>query len=156
MKTITLLSIFLTTSAFAQNVKNEERKLNETFAKTNYWASYDGSSDKINALDSVLKYDSIFSKQLSKRLKTDPATISYNFKTLVENGMKVVTSEDGNFRIYSWDDETGGTMRRFNKIFQFRNKKKVLAKEITNGNDGADDAFYTQINDVILEIKHFM
>ncbi|MGY0037431.1 hypothetical protein [Pedobacter sp. NJ-S-72] len=119
--------------------------MNNAFAKTNYWASYDGSSDKIYALDSALKYDSIFSKQVLKCLKTYPATIGYNFKTLVENGMKIVTSEDGNFRIYSWDDETGGTMRRYNKIFQFRDKKKVLSKGITNRSEGADDAFYTQL-----------
>lgn len=155
MKTIIFLSLFFTTSVFGQNLKNEEKKLNEAFAKTNYWASYDGSSDKIYALDSALKYDSIFTKQLSKCLKTDPATISYNFKNLVENGMKIVTSEDGNFRIYSWDDETGGTMRRYNKIFQFRDKKKVLSKEITNRREGADDAFYTQINDVISGNKTF-
>jgi DNA-binding transcriptional ArsR family regulator len=152
MKTITFLSLFLTTSVFGQHIKNEERKLNEAFAKTNYWASYNGSDDKVSALDSAMKYDAIFSKKLSKCLKTDPSTISYNFKTLVEKGMKIVTSEDGNFRIYSWDDETGGTMRRFNKIFQFRDKKKALSKESTNEND---ECFYSQINDVISENKTF-
>ncbi|MBB6503043.1 hypothetical protein [Pedobacter cryoconitis] len=151
MKTITFLFLFIATSGFGQNLKNEELKLDKAFAKSNYWASYDGSSDKVYASDSAVKYNSIFSKLLLKYIQKNPGTIRYDFKNLVKNGLKIVTSEDGNFRIYSWDDETGGTMRRYNKIFQFKNGKKVLSKELPKD----DMAFYTQINDVVSGNKTF-
>jgi len=151
MKTITFLFLFITTSALGQNIRNEEIKLDEAFAKSNYWAAYNSSSDKIDASDSALKYNSIFSKLLLKCIQKNPGTIHHDFKNLVKNGLKIVTSEDGNFRIYSWDDETGGTMRRYHKIFQFKDGKKILSKELPK--DGG--AFYTQINDVVSGNKTF-
>lgn len=155
MKLIIPLFLLLTTSAFGQKTRSGEKKLNDTFAKINYWASYQNSDDKISPMDSAWKYDSIFSKMLLKYTATNPETIHYNFDALEKNGMRIVTSEDGNFRIYSWDDETGGTMRRFNQIYQFRDGKKVMVKSNENNQEGAGSAFYTQINDVISGNKTF-
>lgn len=151
MRSTIFLFLFVATSAFGQHNKDQEKQLNAAFDKTNYWASYQGTDGKINAADSALSYEAVFSKLLLKVTAADPETIRYNFDALVKNGMKIVTSEDGNFRIYSWDDQSGGTMRRYHKIFQFRDKKRVLSKSLP----GIDIALYKQINVVVSQGKTF-
>lgn len=65
-------------------------------------------------------------KEFLRGLK-NPSTLKYVFKALAEK-MFIATSPDGNFRIYSWDDQTGGTMRNFKNIYQYRGHgRKVFA-----------------------------
>lgn len=55
------------------------------------------------------------------------STLKYRFNELSER-MRITTSKDGNFRIYSWDNEFGGTMRDHFNIFQYRSRNgKVQA-----------------------------
>jgi hypothetical protein len=48
-----------------------------------------------------------------------PATLSYAFPRLKKQ-LDIATSKDGKFRIYSWDEGSGGSMHDFSSIAQFR------------------------------------
>jgi hypothetical protein len=70
-----------------------------------------------------------FSNQFTSFIKTNPGTLSYPFNKLMDsNYVQIKTSSDGNFRMYSWDAWTGGTMHTFNTIDQWRANGKVFTK----------------------------
>jgi hypothetical protein len=53
-----------------------------------------------------------------------PATLNYPFRQLIDSHVcQITTSEDGRFRIYSWDMLGGGTGRYFNSIIQWQGKE---------------------------------
>ena len=56
----------------------------------------------------------------------EPQTIDYPFEKLLYNGYAdVVTSEDGNLRLYYWDTRFGGTWINWSNICQYRSNNKV-------------------------------
>ena len=68
------------------------------------------------------------------------STLDYKFSGLQES-MYIATSEDGNFRIYSWDTEDGGSMHRFSRVYQYRTAGgKVYSKAdaLPEGDPGID------------------
>lgn len=83
----------------------------------------------------------VFAKGLASFIKNNPATLSYPFKKLndsIFSGVK--TSSDGNFRIYSWDTWTGGTMHFYKMIYQWKANGKVFT-EVPRIEEN-DPAFY--------------
>ncbi|REJ99290.1 MAG: hypothetical protein DWQ43_03000 [Acidobacteria bacterium] len=66
--------------------------------------------------------------------------------TRLDGLMWITTSPDGNLRIYSWDNQQGGTMRYFNSVFQFRTESgKVGIKRKTTDAEGGATPFYHAI-----------
>lgn len=79
------------------------------------WSNYGLNSNdaRLAGANSSLKNDLI---RYGSRV---PEMLSYSFPRL-KGKMHVTTSKDGRFRVYSWDEQTGGTMHEFNSVFQFR------------------------------------
>src|SRR5215212_1771992 len=107
---LTILSIFTATSLFGQPLEVVEQKLNDAFIKIDYWAELRRTDYKRGFDDSLQKANDTFGDFLLKVTSSNAQTISYDFKKLVGLGLVVATSEDGYFRIYTWDTQTGGTM----------------------------------------------
>ena len=87
-----------------------------------------------------------FQAKLLKYTKT-ASTLRYKFAALAEE-MYIATSDDGRFRIYSWDLEDGGTMHDFASVYQFADAGgKVYSKtdEPTTVEDGGGGGFVTDI-----------
>jgi hypothetical protein len=83
--------------------------------------------------DSTFLYSDNFSEEFKNFIKSNPITITYPFKKLIDsNYCQIRTSSDGNFRIYSWDTWTGGSMHEFNEIYQWRANGNVFAKVATH------------------------
>lgn len=60
----------------------------------------------------------------------EPRTIDYPFEALQGNGYaNIVTSEDGNLRLYYWDSRLGGTWINWSNICQYRSNDKVYVYE---------------------------
>jgi hypothetical protein len=97
--------------------------------------------------DSLEFYSEQFSKRLKTFIKNNPLSLDYKFQALVDSGVCFIkTSDDGLFRIYSWDDEMGGTMRFFKTIFQFKSGGQVFTKtNETEVEDTPPASFYSQI-----------
>ena len=150
--TILILTL-LSTFAFAQSLKTVENILNESFQKIDYWGSND-RTDK-HSFDSLYASNAKFEKLLLKYTSTFPETINYNFELLKKNGLQIATSEDGLFRVYSWDDGTGGTMRFFKNIYQYKVNQKVFSKTSPKYDEKDAGCFYYQINDINSGNKKF-
>lgn len=118
-----ILTIFLFSKGFAQTnyLAFQENRLASLYA--NLLESLQG------ARNHTLSYSEKFGKEFTTFIKANPGTLSYAFKKLIDsNYCQIGTSSDGNFRIYSWDKWTGGTMHQFNIIYQWRNNGKVFTK----------------------------
>lgn len=150
--TILILMLF-SKIVFAQSLKTVENILNESFQKIDYWSS-NNRTDK-HSFDSLYASNAKFEKLLLKYTSTLPETINYNFELLKKNGLQIATSEDGIFRIYSWDDGTGGTMRFFKNIYQYKVNQKVFSKTSPEFDEKDAGCFYYQINDINSSNKKF-
>lgn len=151
--TVGVLFLFTAQFLFGQNISMIEKQLNDAFQKINYWSS-DGRDQK-NAYDSLAAANTKFEKLLVQYTSSHPQTINHGFKSLEKKGLIVTTSEDGKFRIYSWDTWTGGTMHFFRNVFQYETDKKVYSKAAENQGEGDPGCYYNQINDVISDNKKY-
>ncbi len=95
--------------------------------------------------DSLEMQSELFTKKISSYIRKYPATLSYPFQSLKDsNACFITTSDDGLFRIYSWDTWTGGSMHIFDNIFQYRSGGKVYALH-SDRVEGDAGSFYSEI-----------
>jgi hypothetical protein len=129
---------FLVVGHNSQTLPAIERDLARRLDNISKFGNYSGKFD-----DRVYTENREFrSKLLSYGKRSD--VLRYSFPKLKEK-MQVTTSKDGNFRIYSWDEETGGTMHDHDSVFQYKGSTgKVFAW--ADRNDAEDNGgFYHEI-----------
>jgi hypothetical protein len=106
-----------------------------------------GDWDKLNAFnEKILNYTSNY-----------PSTLTCKFNRL-ENVIDIASSEDGLFRIYSWNTEQGGSMRDLENVFQFKSGDKVYVKttNFEGGEEGGfDGSSYSRIFTVKADSKTY-
>ena len=103
--------------------------INDVKKYSNYADNYDD--------EKLSKANEVFEALLLKYTK-NPATLSYKFSEL-DKLMFNAMSDDGKFRIYSWDTESGGTMHEFSRVYQYQGADgKVYSKtdEVNEESDG--------------------
>jgi hypothetical protein len=130
MKSFRRLTIFLLVLAmlpgeksYAQtsDLASQERKIVKLYSKLASFIPGD--------YDSISLYSNRFSNEFSSFVKNNPGTLNYAFQKLIDStNCRVQTSVDGNFRIYSWDTWTGGTMHFYKEIYQWKDNGKVFTK----------------------------
>lgn len=116
LKTLGLAVVVVsaTVSAWSQTSAQLEKNV---LARLRTLEKLGGRSGRDNA--SFLEKENLrLEKEFLRGLKQS-STLKYPFKALAGK-MFIATSPDGNFRIYSWDKQTGGTMRDFENIYQYR------------------------------------
>ncbi|WP_133055330.1 hypothetical protein [Niastella koreensis] len=105
--------------------------------------------------DSADVYSEKFENEFTSFIKNNPATLNYPFKKLSDSIFSFVhTSDDGNFRIYSWDSETGGTMHFYKVIYQWKANGKVFTS-IPKFEETDPGYFCSKIFTVSIGIKPF-
>jgi hypothetical protein len=116
-----LLIIITIHGAYGQKetLKEQEEKL-----YNNYSLLIEEVFSETRDYDSIVSYNDNFEKNLYNLLNETPSSLDHDFSELQEY-VKIITSEDGNFRIYSWDTWTGGTMHFFSNIFQYKSGDSV-------------------------------
>ncbi|MCT2562506.1 hypothetical protein [Chryseobacterium herbae] len=152
MKKIFGLLLFLLAShfAFAQKTSEIEQQLNTVFQKIS--PENKGTTEDYDSLSAAnLKFE----KLLLKYTGSNSETLHYDFKVLKKNGLIMTTSEDGKFRIYSWDTWTGGTMHYFRNVFQYESNKKVYSEATEIETEGDAQSFYYQMNDILSQNKKY-
>lgn len=155
---LTLISLFLALSMHGQTIQQIDQNLAQAFTKIEYWSSYDSKDDKVDQYDSLEQANTNFAKLLLQYTSTHPETLDYSFQNLVDSGLMIHTSEDGLFRIYSWDTYTGGTMHFFKNVFQYRSNKGTFStmSDLNAVNNYEDPGcFYRRINKVVSQQKTF-
>lgn len=155
-KIVLIISFFITQSSFGQDLDKIETKLSEAFFKIQYWKFYDNAKT-IESYDSLEKANDQFEKLLLNITSNNPQSLNYKFKSLIDSGLTISSSADGNFRIYNWDTWTGGTMHIYKNIVQYKASGKVFSKTLNNGknNNGESDCLYYEINQVTSNNKNF-
>lgn len=72
------------------------------------------------------QYNQQIAEAVETQLKTDPKTFEYNFKRLTDKYMlRIYLSPDHRLKIYNLDVSSGGTMREFQNIMQYKSAGKV-------------------------------
>jgi hypothetical protein len=123
MKYTFFIILFLVSQlTFSQSFGEIENRLAGHLDKMNYYKYQNFNTD------SVTIENESFKKLLVKYISEDPATLNMPFDTVVKSGLSIATSADGMFRIYSWDTQTGGTMRFYDNVYQYKTMNKVYYK----------------------------
>ena len=155
MRKLTLIiALLIANTSFSQDVKSINKKLIAAFDKVQHFAE-DTSS---KAFVSLEKSNVDFEKLLLKYTATNAKTIYYDFKSLTDKGLKIISSDDSLFRIYTWDTRQGGTMRFYKNVFQYMKGNKVFSKTYSVANKEENDdpgCYYRQINTVVSENKKY-
>ncbi|WP_114936524.1 hypothetical protein [Mucilaginibacter endophyticus] len=133
MKILKLIAIFCILSAdlFAQTPKAIEADFDKAFEKISYWNEH--SSEDTHG-------DGLFTANLQIEAKVKsytqkcPAALDQAFKKIG------LVSDDGLFRILSWDNMTGGTQHAYENIIQYKSAGKTFTIVDTVKND--DDYIY--------------
>lgn len=138
---VPLLLLIFSFSAFAQSNAKIEQELVDAIKDVQKYSTYGSSYDE----DKLSKANEVFEEKLLKYTKI-PSTLNYKFSEL-NKLMFNATSDDGKFRIFSWDTESGGTMHEFSRIYQFQSADgKVYSKgEETAEEDGGAGSFVTDV-----------
>jgi len=134
-------------STFAQSPKAVEADIVNSFKKIGYCNAYrfshSGSADtSVNAYDSVGKANKTFRGKLANYTSKYPFTLNLRFKDLDDSFLTIVTSKDGLFRIYSWDNSLGGTMRYYENVFQYKTASGVSSALKADTGDGKGEYHY--------------
>jgi hypothetical protein len=105
--------------------------------------------------DSSEFYSDQFGREFTNFIRSNPASLKHSFKKMIDkNYCHIETSSDGNFRIYSWDTWTGGTMHFYNVIFQWNANGKVFNKAIEYM-EGDGGTFYSKVYTVQVNHRTF-
>src|ERR1700759_5078448 len=139
-----LCCFFHSFRSFAQSPAVVEADIVSSFKKIGYWNAYrfshSGSADtSVNAYDSVGKANKAFREKLAYYTSKYPFTLNLKFKDLEDSFLTILTSKDGSFRIYSWDNSLGGTMRYYENVFQYKTSSGVSAALKADTSDGKGD-----------------
>ena len=120
-------------SAFAQTLPQMEQDLVKSLEEVSKNGTYAGNYDE----EKLGKAQETFKNKLLKYAKIS-STLKYPFAEL-QKQMKIATSPDGKFRVYSWDLEDGGTMHDFDAIYQYQGSDgKVYVKDRSAKSDEGD------------------
>jgi hypothetical protein len=134
--------LVLAVSTFAQTPQTIEQELLKHLKNIEEWSEYSNDFDAKRS-DKLWDENEILKKKLVKYGKRKDI-LQYGFKKLSEE-IQIVTSEDGKFRIYSWDTNTGGTMHRFLNVYQYKGLNKKVFAESPERKEGDSGGFYTDI-----------
>ncbi len=147
MKNILILKFFVACfcvfgiSAFAQSNAQIEKDLVASLKEMQKYSAYGSNYDD----EKLSKANDVFEEKLLKYTKI-PATLQYKFAQL--NGLMMnAASDDGKFRIYTWDSEAGGTMHEYNRVYQYQGADGKVYSEKEKGakEDGGAGSFVTDI-----------
>ena len=127
---------------FGQSDEQIERELVGHIKNIQKWSSYANPSGE-DSSEKLSQENETFKDKLLKYTK-QPATLKYEFKELDEL-ISIATTEDGRFRIYSWDTETGGTMHFFEKVYQFQGADGRVYSKTDNLTEGDAGSFVYDI-----------
>lgn len=153
---IIFLVLLTLTKVSAQHIQTIEKNLDSVFGKINYWAFVKTVDENINSYDSLEAANITFQELLLQYTSFNPQTISSKFKSLSDSGLRIVTSQDGLFRIYSWDTWTGGTMHNFRNVFQYKNNNTVFSRTIELNKEESDPGcYYNHVYDIVSQNKKY-
>jgi hypothetical protein len=149
-----VIFLFYASHAYAQTPGKIEQELLIAFRQIQARALYSDGATTPGRIDSIKQANTSFRNSLLAYTAASRATFAYEFKELEKEGLVIRTSEDGLFRIYSWDMGIGGTEHHFDAVFQYKAANEVFSRA---ARQEADDAgkWYSRIFDLKTETKTY-
>jgi hypothetical protein len=153
MKNILAVSLLflLVHSAWAQQLTPAviEQRLLKSYNRIRYW-SQKQSDARYDSLEAANHH---FQKLLLNYGRQYPFVMQQSFKSF-EN-LTVTTSADGQLRIYTWDNESGGTMRFFSNVVQYKASGKVQTLMLPSQGEGDAGYYCSKIFTAVLKGKTY-
>lgn len=147
MKPAIFIALLLSVSfARSQGMTDVEKQLIVDYRQIDYWRSHIDLPDTIDWVDSLGHADTTFHEQLTKILNKYPESLDYDFPALRDSGFVITTSNDGCFRIYAWDNESGGSMRYFDHVLQYKTNSGTRATSLTGTAEDQEIGWYLMIS----------
>lgn len=149
-RSLFVLAILFCDKAFTQtkDIASQENKFAKLYSKLSSFIPAD--------YDSINFYSDKFEKEFTNFIKNNPKSLNYPFKKLIDSNFCFIrTSGDGNFRIYSWDTWTGGTMHIFKEIYQWKSNREVFTNVPTYDVEGDAGSFCSKIFTVNISDKPY-
>ncbi len=119
-----------------QSLAAAERKLVQQMNRIDSLDGLRGPGQPEDLSETIESENNILGGRLEELTAGVPSSLTYKFPHLVAAGISIATSPDGLFRIYSWDQNAGGTAHEYNKVYQYKSGDKVYSKLEIDGNDG--------------------
>lgn len=119
-----------------QSLAAAEQKLVKQLGRIYSLTGQRGPGQPDDLWESIENENNILGGLLEEVTAEYPSSLTYKFPHLVESGISIATSPDGLFRIYSWDQNAGGTAHEYNKVYQYKCGDKLYSKLEIDGNDG--------------------
>jgi hypothetical protein len=137
------LLCFYSGELFAQTPQQIEADLLRSFQKFESLAEKQ-REDTTGTLkeDDVDKAMDVFAKKLKHYTSINPATITYPFMKLKNMQLLIKSSDDGSFRIYSWDTGGSGTMHEFADVIQYRVGQRTKSVYLCDSTDFANSPYF--------------
>lgn len=132
------ICLLIANFAFSQNENAEENDLLKIFQEIK-----DSRTEDNTASEEVINANDHFTKALLTTLKNNPELIQYPFKKLINAHLKILTSSNGKVRLYYWDDNLGGTMRKYRIILQTQPAPSKQTVMLWNDNGPFINNLYT-------------
>lgn len=124
------LLLLFSTNIFAQTVEAIEKELLVHLAAVNRLATKKTGNKLANA-DSLKFANQAFKQKLLSYTAKVPSTLAYQFPQLQKEHLSVATSDDGKFRIYTWDTYLGGSSHVYDHIYQYNTGKTINSKSFS-------------------------
>jgi hypothetical protein len=134
-----LFLLAFSVSASAQTPKTIEKELVGLYGKINENSAYSSNSDS----ELLEKSNEEFKRKLLQYTKV-ASTLKSKF-TELEKEISIATSEDGKFRVYSWDRLDGGTMHFFETVYQFQGADGKVYSKSRESEEGDSGSFVHDI-----------
>ena len=138
-KFVLLVIVVFSASAFGQTSEAIEKELVGLYGKINENSAYSSNSDG----ELLEKSNEEFKQKLLNHTKI-ASTLKHKFSEL-EKEISITTSEDGKFRVYSWDRLDGGTMHFFETVYQFQGTDGRVHSKSRDLEEGYSGSFVHEI-----------
>ncbi|CAM3353221.1 hypothetical protein FLLO111716_05835 [Flavobacterium longum] len=149
---MTMLLLSAYASCIAQNVADCETDLQAVAARRAHFLDRYINGHDTTDMDSIVVYNEKLQTRLLECTQTQES-LDKPFKSLEEYNVGLTRSPDGLLSIYSWDDETGGTMRYAISVFQFSDGHRVFSQKPiwleTEDPDESVSFFYDVLDEVV-------
>ena len=129
-----LLALF----AISATAQNQTRSITDGETTISYSSITDAENKLIEYIDDNDSYCCFPSELFSELVMNDERCFGYDFGRLIERAedatvrpLRVVTSDDGNLRLYTWDVD-GGTMSCYSGIVSYRNSNGIFSHTTVN------------------------
>ncbi len=137
----------------AQPVREVEDSIAFYLNTIEKWSLYNYDS-RLDKEDSNTVWNNKLLSYLKYALVRHPQTLSYPFDSKILPRMRIASSNDKRFRIYSWDMQGGGTMHGYNSIVQYKSGKEVRTRifyvdTIMNGEWTGPGYFYPEVHTIV-------